>query len=82
MLYCALDIKSGNKLSSPCSGDSGGPLFIKDSDNKWTLLGIVSYVQGYLFNNTKMYHCDPKLPSFYSSVPFYLNWIRMKSNVL
>ena len=27
-------------------GDSGGPLFISNTENRWTVVGIVSYGKG------------------------------------
>ena len=69
-MYCAMGTNS-----NMCIGDSGGPLFINDNDKKWTLLGIVSYVSAYLSTETNKYECGQNAPSFYSSVPFYLNWI-------
>ena len=49
---------------------------IRENNDKWTLLGIVSYVSGYFSKETNQYMCGHDMPSFYSSVPFYLNWIK------
>lgn len=84
-LYCALESKGNNtnevvELSTICSGDSGGPLFVLFK-NKWILLGIVSFVQTFLTTNESTeYFCDPTLPSFYTNVPFYLDWINSTLN--
>ena len=29
-------------FQEPCKGDSGGPLFVKNADRKWTILGVIS----------------------------------------
>lgn len=79
-LICALQTKKNSnssdmtKISTICSGDSGGPLFIYHH-GKWLLLGIVSFVQTYLSSNNREYLCDPKLASFYTNAIFYYNWI-------
>lgn len=79
-LYCALQInkdqnfKDFRNISTICSGDSGGPLFVY-YENKWLLLGIVSFVQTYLSNEYNEYVCDPSLPSFYTNVIYYFDWI-------
>lgn len=80
-LICALQItKNKNStdytnLSTICSGDSGGPLFIFH-DGKWLLLGIVSFVQTYMSADNQGYFCHPKLASFYSNVVYYYTWIK------
>jgi len=63
--------KGGNHIcvekrgSSACTGDSGGPLACK-KDGVWKLVGAASYVFG---------DCIVLLPSVYTSVPFYRQWI-------
>ncbi|XP_031624484.1 serine protease Hayan-like isoform X2 [Contarinia nasturtii] len=62
--YCVHD-PAGTKDS--CQGDSGGPLLlIPDNDpNKATIVGIVSFSHG----------CALNLPSIYTRVAHYTNWI-------
>ena len=52
--------------STPCRGDSGGPL-IKNIDGADTLVGIVSFGSA---------DCDPAIPSVYTNVAFYATWIQ------
>lgn len=56
--------------SNACYGDSGGPMVYFDG-TKWTIFGITSYILA-----DSMRKCDPSLPSFYTSVPFYLSYIK------
>ncbi|RNA26915.1 transmembrane protease serine 9-like [Brachionus plicatilis] len=79
-LLCALQIEDyknstdQRRMSTVCSGDSGGPLFVY-KDEKWLLLGIVSFVQTYMSTDNREHLCDPKMASFYTNVGFYSNWI-------
>ncbi|UJR07409.1 hypothetical protein I4U23_011695 [Adineta vaga] len=54
---------------SACSGDSGGPLLSKDSENRWIVSGVASYVERFncKTNNSK--------PNVYTRVAYYLPWI-------
>jgi len=66
--YCAI----GNTTSigaNGCYGDSGGPLqYYKGS--KWYAYGIASYLFVYENGN-----CANDYPSFYTNVPYFVNWI-------
>jgi len=66
-MYC---IGPANSKSSACGGDSGGPLFLKKSE-KWVLHGITSFW---------FPPCggDTSLPSGYTNVEPYLDWISDK----
>lgn len=62
--YCAYD-PDGN--SDSCQGDSGGPLqFFADANSSIaTVVGIISFG----------IDCGADLPSFYTRVAYYLDWI-------
>ncbi|KAF9807794.1 hypothetical protein SFRURICE_000575 [Spodoptera frugiperda] len=53
-----------------CSGDSGGPLFVLDSNRDPVLIGITSFVR----NETVP--CVPGTPSGYSRVTSFMNFIK------
>jgi secreted trypsin-like serine protease len=65
--YCVIG-RTKNPASNVCFGDSGGPLVYFDG-SKWVLYGITSYVQ--LAEN----ECDFSKPSYFTSVPHYLDFI-------
>ncbi|XP_051862127.1 collagenase-like isoform X4 [Drosophila albomicans] len=58
--------------SSPCKGDSGGPLAIKNPDGHSTLLGLASFVIG---------PCETNRPSVYTRVSSYLSWIKNHTEI-
>lgn len=61
--YCAYD---SNGKNDSCQGDSGGPLQIVSPASKSAkIVGIVSFGVS----------CGAKLPSIYTRVAFYLDWI-------
>lgn len=62
--YCALESQS---LGYPniCDKDLGGPMMYK-INKKWYAYGVSSFYSGF---------CTKKLPSYYTTVPFYLYWI-------
>jgi len=52
---------------SPCSGDSGGPLFCPAADGAWYLAGIVSW---------GMIPCgQPNYPGVFTNVGYFRDWI-------
>lgn len=63
--YCALD---DTNSSNACYGDSGGPL-MHYRDGRWYLYGLTSFVL------TQAAKCYPSLPSFYTIIPNYFEWI-------
>ncbi|CAF0932638.1 unnamed protein product [Brachionus calyciflorus] len=65
--YCT---KGASFDSGLCQGDSGGPLqYFKNG--KWYLYGIASFVKANAEDS-----CMISMPSFFTTVPFYLNWIK------
>ncbi|KAM3936802.1 transmembrane protease serine 11D-like [Leptodactylus fuscus] len=55
-----------------CQGDSGGPLVTLQSNNRWSLIGIVSFGD----------RCAlPMKPGVYTKVTYFRNWIREKCGV-
>ncbi|CAF1053995.1 unnamed protein product, partial [Brachionus calyciflorus] len=65
--YCALDEAENSNI---CQGDSGGPLqYFKNG--KWFVYGLSSFT----ISNEKT-SCVNTEPSFFTTVPFYLDWIK------
>jgi len=69
-MMCA-GVPSGERTS--CSGDSGGPLMVRQDNGKWLQVGIVSWGQEPLNSNTRCSHKD--LYSVYTRVANYFDWI-------
>ena len=66
-MLCAQGIQDEDGyFSGSCKGDSGGPLKIRDNEDRETLIGIVSGQIG----------CGKGVPGLYTKVSFYRNWIR------
>lgn len=53
------------QLKGSCSGDSGGPAYVVNSDSSLTLVGVTSWGDSYC---TKM--------GAYTSVPYFYDWIQ------
>lgn len=60
--YCAVD---PNGLSSPCTGDDGGPLQVFHNIRTAHVVGIVSFGIG----------CNATMPHIYTRVAYYSEWI-------
>lgn len=56
--------KAGDK--GACNGDSGGPLMLLDKNNRWKVIGLVSWGRR---------GCNPEFPTVYTRVSYYLEWI-------
>ena len=71
-MLCAGDNKR-KLINSPCIGDIGSPLTIRDPKTKrWTLLGLFSWSEG----------CgQPKRYSYYTRVGWYTQWINDMTEV-
>lgn len=54
-----------------CQGDSGGPLMHLDDNNKWTLVGIVSFGHSC---------ASPGYPGVYTRISSYMDWMRLHVN--
>lgn len=67
--YCLYD--DSNRNSNVCPGDSGSP-FIYNSNGKWYVYGVVSWVIKNLYYSPV---CDPTRPSFFTRVPVFVDWI-------
>ena len=61
-------------MSNICFGDSGGPMLYKIG-NIWFLYGITSFTLA-----NKNASCNPTRPSFFTSVPNFIEWINRNVN--
>lgn len=68
--FCARGVKND---SGPCTGDSGGGLFVQKS-NIWHIQGIVS--ASFLLSD----QCDVSKYSVYTQIASFSNWINKKTN--
>lgn len=61
----SFEFRTEEKKSGSCDGDSGGPVFMKNSENKYLLVGSVS-------------RGDPSCFQYgiYENMSYYKNWIR------
>lgn len=74
-MLCA-GIKEGGRDS--CSGDSGGPLFVKDGD-KLTQVGVVSWGEGPLDAAMPCGHANAY--GVYTRLANYVDWIKSKTGL-
>ena len=76
-VYCSTSTRASvweavEEESNVCFGDSGGPMmYYATGTGRWYLYGITSMV---MLNGTSR-ACDPSQPSYFTSVPAYLDFI-------
>ncbi|GBL72282.1 Proclotting enzyme [Araneus ventricosus] len=66
-LICAAAV---SRDKGACNGDSGGPLMLLDENDRWKVIGIVSWGRR---------GCNPKFPTVYTRVTHFMDWIRKHS---
>lgn len=76
-LYCAYDV-SANGRTGPCTGDSGGSLFVNEG-GKYFSYGILSFVFTGVDTDGRP-KCLTEAPSYYTKVPKYIDWMASKIN--
>ena len=67
------------KKKSTCYGDSGGPVLVF-RDNRWILVGIVSFGHDNHDLKTRKKKCNASMPFYFVKVAFYFDWINVKTN--
>jgi secreted trypsin-like serine protease len=60
----AMICASSNSATTPCQADQGGPLVVKQPDNRWYMIGISSWNIG----------CSAR-PFVYTKIVSYVSWI-------
>ncbi|GIY49567.1 hypothetical protein CDAR_565342 [Caerostris darwini] len=50
-----------------CNGDSGGPLMLLDENDRWKVIGLVSWGRR---------GCNPKFPTVYTRITHFMDWIK------
>lgn len=63
-------VTGGTEVKGACSGDSGGPAYLKQANGSMVLVGVASNIMADPFEN-----CNRGL-SFYAGVPKKLDWIK------
>lgn len=66
-LICAAAV---SRDKGACNGDSGGPLMLLDENDRWKVIGIVSWGRR---------GCNPKFPTVYTRVTHFMDWIKKHS---
>ncbi|XP_055930062.1 proclotting enzyme-like isoform X2 [Argiope bruennichi] len=66
-LICAAAV---SRDKGACNGDSGGPLMLLDKNDRWKVIGVVSWGRR---------GCNPKFPTVYTRVTHFMDWIRKHS---
>lgn len=60
-------------IQGHCSGDSGGPLIYKESDNSWTQIGVVSFGAAA--------GCELGYPCGYMRTSHFVEWVGEQTNI-
>ncbi len=69
-------VHSKNKeITGTCFGDSGGPVTVY-RNNRWILVGIISYGHFNKDEGSNMKKCDGSKPSYISKISAYLDYIQ------
>lgn len=68
------NVCTGSSNGTPCTGDEGGALFLKDDDGFPTQIGIFSYQFSM--------GCNWGWPAVYTRITSYLDWIETNSDVV
>lgn len=58
------------ELKGPCTGDSGGGLYVRNENANWEVRGIIS-----MSLKDINYGCDPNNFAFYTNVAYFGDWI-------
>lgn len=72
---CA-DGKEKRKVT--CFGDSGGPVMVYEN-NRWILIGIISFAHDIKDVKTKKKKCNASMPFYFVKVKEYFDWINQKT---
>ena len=65
--------------TSTCFGDSGGPVMLY-RNNRWILVGIISFAHDIIDPVTGKKRCDATMPFYFVKVSAYIDWIDRKTN--
>lgn len=64
---------------STCYGDSGGPV-LAFRENRWVLVGIISFGHDTREPNTNKKKCNASMPFYFVKVSAYFEWINERTN--
>jgi len=63
---------AGNTESDACSGDSGSPLLVLNTNLRWMVAGVVSFGPS---------TCGNRAPGVYARVATYIQWIKLQTGL-
>ena len=67
-----------DKKMVTCFGDSGGPV-LAYRNNRWFLVGIISFAHDVREENTNKKKCNASMPFYFVKVKAYFDWINQKT---